>query len=66
MFSMVRKLGHQTKKLAKNFEICKERNCDGVSLKSNHFFAVHSNFTYDSEAYDLITLYLESSHSESG
>ena len=26
---------------------------------------VHSNFTYDSEAYDLIKLYLETSHSES-
>ena len=33
---------------------------------SNHFFAVHSNFTYDSEAYDLMKLYLGTSHSESG
>ena len=33
---------------------------------SDHFFAVHSKFTYDSEAYDLMKLYLETSHSESG
>ena len=32
----------------------------------NHFFAVLSNFTYDSEACDLMKLYLETSHSESG
>ena len=33
---------------------------------SNHFFAVLSNFTYDSEACDLMKLYLETSNSESG
>ena len=30
------------------------------------FIAVHSNFTYDSEAHDLIKLYFDTSHSESG
>ena len=30
------------------------------------FFAIHSNFTYDSVAYYLMKLYLETSHSESG
>ena len=43
-----------------------QSNCGGVSLKSSYFFAVHSNFTYDSEAYDLMKLYLETSHSECG
>ena len=33
---------------------------------SDHFFTVHSKFTYNSEAYDLMKLYLETSHSESG
>ena len=28
------------------------------------FFAVQLNFTYDSEAYDLIKLYFETAHSE--
>ena len=35
------------------------------NYSTNHFFAVHSNFTYDSETYDLLKLYLETSHSES-
>ena len=39
---------------------------DFVKLTRKHFFAVHSNFTYDSQAYDLMKLYLETSHSESG
>ena len=30
------------------------------------FFAVYSNFTYDSEAYDLMKLYFETSRSDSG
>ena len=36
------------------------------NYSSNQFFAVHSNFTYDSKAYDLTNLYLETSHSDSG
>ena len=28
-------------------------------MSSNHFFAVHSIFTYDSEAYDLMKLYFK-------
>ena len=57
-------------------EICKESIVSkigkesigsiGVSLQLNHFFVVHSNFSYDSEAYDLIKLYLETLHLESG
>ena len=39
--------------------------CDGVSLWSNHFFAVHSNLTFDSETYDLMKLYFETLQSES-
>ena len=30
------------------------------------FFAIHSNFTYDSEAYDITKLFLETSYSEPG
>ena len=41
---------HHPDKLIKISEICNESICGGVSLKSNHFFAVHSNVTYDSEA----------------
>ena len=36
------------------------------NYSSNQFLAVHSNFTYDSKAYGLTKLYLETSHSESG
>ena len=46
-------------KLIKISEICKENLYGGVSLQSNHSFVVHSNFTYDSEAYDLMKLYFE-------
>ena len=51
---------HHAEKLTQISEICKENICGRVSLKSNHFFAVHSNFTYDSEAYDLMKLYFPS------
>ena len=47
------------KNLSKSQKFCKEYKSGGVLLQSNHFFAVLSNFTYDSEAYDLMKLYLE-------
>ena len=31
--------------------------CDGNSLQTNHFAAVFSNVTNDSEAYDVMKLY---------
>ena len=62
---MVRKLRKPpSRKTYQNFENL-EGICGGVSLWSNHFFAVHSNLTYDSETYDLMKLYFETTHSES-
>ena len=55
----------KTSEINKISEICKEKYCGGVPLQSNHFVAVDSNFIYDSEAYDLMKLYFQTSHSES-
>ena len=35
-----------SEKLIKTSEICKENICGGVIIMSNHFFTVHSNFTF--------------------
>ena len=53
--------------LIKISRICKYNNSGGVSLQWNNlfFFSVHSNFSSDSEAYDLMKPYSETSHSES-
>ena len=45
------------------------RNLQGKYLRRSYvivkpFFAINSNFTYDSETYDLMKLYFETLHSE--
>ena len=47
------------KNLPKSQKVATKNICGRVSSYSNHFFAAHSNFTYDSEAYDLMKLYFE-------
>ena len=52
---------HQPEKCIKTSKICKGKICGRVLLLAkNIFVVVHSNFSYDSETYDLMKLYVES------
>ena len=66
-FCMVRKPWKPpSRKSYQNFRNLQRKYLWWSFVIAKSFFAVQSNLTYDSEAYDLMELYLETSHSVSG
>ena len=53
------------KNLPKSQKFARNVSVSQVRYNQTIFFAVHRNLTYDSESYDLMELYFETSHSES-
>ena len=54
------------KNLSKPQKFARKISAAEFRFSQTLFFAVQLNVTYDSEAYNLMKLYLETSHSESG
>ena len=54
------------KNLSKSQKFARRVSVTDFRYSQTIFFTVYSNFTYNSEAYDLTKLYFETSHSVSG